>query len=245
MKYIGFDIGASRIRALNIENFEPQKPEVYTAPTPTSLEELEAVLRSMYGNFPGEEIAGIGFSIAGAVSPDEKHVLGAANARFLDGVSRDTLLAGIDVEKRIDNDARCFLRAEILWGAARGKRDVLGLVFGTGIGAALWRNGQFVVGNDGLGMELGHVIKIGDLAWEEAARRSYKDTGDASDIYAEGIREAIRLLHPESIVIGGGPISAGAYDLNALIRKVGERDEIQFGALGDAAQAIGAALLFR
>src|SRR3972149_2996805 len=46
------------------------------------------------------------------------------------------------IRLRVDNDARCFARAELLSGAGRGAKSLFALTIGTGIGRAYGKNGN-------------------------------------------------------------------------------------------------------
>jgi glucokinase len=56
------------------------------------------------------------------------------------------------------NDARAFGLAESRLGAATGVPDVVALVLGTGIGAALVIGGRLHLGNTGIASEVGHLV---------------------------------------------------------------------------------------
>ena len=56
-----------------------------------------------------------------------------------------------------DNDARTALVAEVLWGAARGKRNVVLLTLGTGVGGAVLVDGGDSRGASGAAGHLGHM----------------------------------------------------------------------------------------
>ncbi len=47
---------------------------------------------------------------------------------------------------------------EMMYGAARGKKDFIMITLGTGVGSGIVCNGQVVYGHDGFAGELGHVI---------------------------------------------------------------------------------------
>ncbi|MBI2096825.1 MAG: ROK family protein [Candidatus Sungbacteria bacterium] len=245
--YLGVDIGGTKIRIVRLEGLEKQacRPKIF--PTPRNLIELSAALKPFYQN---KDLAGIGVSVAGSVLPNSSRVSSAANLSFLNGVGVSDLFPKTAVDMRLDNDARCFLRAELAWRKMVEKNNVVGIVFGTGIGAAIWKNGEFIVGEDGLAAEFGHSIHLDGLEWEELARMEFQEKGTAVDAYARGIAKVIERLHPSFIVLGGGPIAAGNYDIVDLKNRIldflkhDSFPEIEFGSLGDAAQAIGAALLF-
>jgi len=56
-----------------------------------------------------------------------------------------------------DNDARVALAGELMWGAARGHRNVLMLSLGAGVGGAAMVNGQLLRGHSGVAGNLGHI----------------------------------------------------------------------------------------
>jgi glucokinase len=58
----------------------------------------------------------------------------------------------------LTNDARAFARAELEYGAARGLRNVLFVILGTGIGGALALNGKVLRSRGDAVGELGHMI---------------------------------------------------------------------------------------
>lgn len=246
--YLGIDIGATNIRAVRLRDFDVKTAaKLGKWETPGTLEGVREVFRSIHES---SNVGTIGVSVAGVVKQGENRIEAAPNMPFLNGVQIRDLLPGFSGEIRLDNDARCFLRAEIAGGAARGFDNTVGIVLGTGIGAAIWKDGAFYVGEDGKAGELGHWVR-GGKELEETARELFQKTGDAGTAYAEAMREAILAFAPDLVVLGGGPIAEGRYDLGVLIKKVSgglgddAKTKIVFGELGDTAQAIGAALLFQ
>ena len=102
------------------------------------------------------------------------------------------------------NDADAAGVAEAQYGAGVGRTGVVALVtLGTGIGSALFINGQLVPNT-----ELGHLhLHHGDA--EDWAADSVRETDDLSwKKYAHRLQEYLELLHsllwPELIIIGGG-----------------------------------------
>jgi glucokinase len=57
----------------------------------------------------------------------------------------------------LDNDANAWALGEYWRGAARGRRDVVLLTLGTGVGGGLIVGGKLVYGRSGMAGELGHV----------------------------------------------------------------------------------------
>jgi polyphosphate glucokinase len=102
------------------------------------------------------------------------------------------------------NDADAAGVAEVQYGAGVGHTGVVALVtLGTGIGSALFINGQLVPNT-----ELGHLhLHHGDA--EDWAADSVRESDDLSwKEYAHRLQQYLELMHsllwPELIIIGGG-----------------------------------------
>src|SRR5271156_730322 len=70
---------------------------------------------------------------------------------------RSRLETLIGREVVLDNDANAWALGEFWRGAARGRRDVVLLTLGTGVGGGLIVGGKLVHGRSGMAGELGHV----------------------------------------------------------------------------------------
>ena len=76
---------------------------------------------------------------------------------FLEGQLLSEVIAAGDLAVCADNDARIALIAEVLWGVARGRRNVVMLTLGTGVGGAVMVDGVILRGAGGAAGHLGHV----------------------------------------------------------------------------------------
>jgi len=108
------------------------------------------------------QISGIGIGSPGIVF--EGVVLGGADN--LNGWS-NVPLADIFTEKfglpvYVDNDANVMGIGEVVYGAAQNCTDVIFLTVGTGIGGAIFMNGQLYGGYKNRGTELGHIVLYHD-----------------------------------------------------------------------------------
>ena len=63
----------------------------------------------------------------------------------------------------IANDGNCVALAEAWTGAAKGKRNVVCVVIGTGIGGGIISHGRLIEGTHGFGGEIGHFPTHADL----------------------------------------------------------------------------------
>jgi glucokinase len=100
----------------------------------------------------------VGVSAAGFVSSDRKTMLATPNIAGWNGVDLDyelTSLIGLPVV--IENDANAAAWGEARFGAGRGKRHMLMLTVGTGIGGGIVVNGELYRGAFGVAAEIGHI----------------------------------------------------------------------------------------
>ena len=103
-------------------------------------------------------IDSVGVSAAGFVSSDRKTMLATPNIAGWNGVELDyqlTSLIGLPVV--IENDANAAAWGEARFGAGRGKRHMLMLTVGTGIGGGIVVNGELYRGAFGTAAEIGHI----------------------------------------------------------------------------------------
>jgi glucokinase len=153
---VGVDIGATAIKAalVNasgtlIESFHQPSPR-----TPTILRDfVHSVLKRV-----SAPVRGIGIGCRGVIDTATSRVNSLpGELHFLEGrLLADVIDAG-DLPVLADNDARTALLAEVLWGAARGKRNVVLLTLGTGVGGAVLVDGAMLRGASGAAGHLGHV----------------------------------------------------------------------------------------
>lgn len=98
----------------------------------------------------------IGFATPGTIEP-AAGVMKNCNTVALNGRAlRDDIASALGVEVRLANDANCFALAESLLGAARGRRVVVGLILGTGVGGGIVVDGRVLEGLHGIAGEWGH-----------------------------------------------------------------------------------------
>ncbi len=151
-KALAIDIGGTRIKSGLVSS----TGEVLTQaaePTPASLPAMRAFLRKL----DASGVAGIGVGCKGIVNPSTtviESLPGTLN--YMEGLSLASLFpAGLMV--RADNDARVAMAGEMMWGAARGRRNALMLTLGTGVGGAVLAEGHLVRGAGGIAGHAGHL----------------------------------------------------------------------------------------
>jgi predicted NBD/HSP70 family sugar kinase len=159
-KYLAFDIGGTFIKyGLVTEHAEIL--ENNKVKTPKTLDELLSIIENLTEKY--SDVNGIAISAPGAVS-DEGVIYGSSAIRYLHGPNIKNLVKEISsLPVYLENDANCAGYAEIWNGAAKGKKDVLVMVIGTGIGGSVFKNGQLHKGTHLHGGEFGYMLLTNDV----------------------------------------------------------------------------------
>jgi predicted NBD/HSP70 family sugar kinase len=105
---------------------------------------------------PAAALHGLGVGVAGTVAPDGATVRAAPGLPWEGGDARTPLQEALGVAVTLDNDVNMALRGEAWRGAAAGRRHVLAVAVGTGIGAAILADGRLLRGAHGAAGELGY-----------------------------------------------------------------------------------------
>jgi len=153
---IGVDIGATAIKAALVglrgdllASFREDSPR-----TTSALSDFIHSVRKR-STLP---VLGIGIGCKGVIDAATTRVNRLpGDLNFLEGCALRDLAGVDDLLVCADNDARTALVGEVLWGAARGRRNVVLLTLGTGVGAAALVDGVIVRGASGAACHLGHV----------------------------------------------------------------------------------------
>lgn len=146
-----FDIGGTRIRTA-LSPAPGRIGMVRDWPTPRAFADFADSIAAAVP--PG--VAAVVLSIAGVIDP-ATGLAKASNLPAIDGRAVAALLSEqLGCPIHVENDADCLALAEARLGAGRGKRVVLGLVFGTGVGGGLVLDGRLHRGAGGYAGEWGH-----------------------------------------------------------------------------------------
>ncbi|MED2186385.1 MULTISPECIES: ROK family protein [Bacillus cereus group] len=254
-EYIAFDIGGTQIK-YGIVSETGTVLKHKTVPTEIHLggEQIIQKLILLSKKLMSEHtISGIGISTAGIVDVNKGIVTGGAD--HIPGYSTipiiDRLQAILKVSVSIDNDVNCAAFGEKWNGIGRDKRNFIMLTLGTGIGGAIFIDGELYRGHSFSAGEWGNML-IEGKTFEEVASISglihivqkYKgesewngktifelyDKGDreitqAVEVFfkhlAIGISNLAYIFNPEMIVIGGGITDRG----NKFLKEVKEEVE--------------------
>ena len=205
MEILGIDIGGSGIKGAIVDTatgeLKSERIRLVT-PQPATPEAVAQTLKELVDQIGYKGPIGCGFP-ARVINGE---VLTAANIdKSWINVKVEDLFSKVTGQKAfVANDADVAGLAELTFGAVKDyKGPVLFLTIGTGIGSALFINGQMYPNT-----EFGHIKFKGDIAehyCSDAVREreelGYKEWGERLNKFLEYIAF---LTQPDFIVLGGG-----------------------------------------
>jgi polyphosphate glucokinase len=238
---LGIDIGGTGIKGapvnLSTGELAGERVRILT-PSPSTPEAVADVVRQVLDKVG---VAGpVGLTMPAVVSGGIIRTAANIDKSWL-GVNAVKLF--VDVTGRavsVTNDADAAGLAEVRYGAGAGRTGVVMVVtLGTGIGSALFVDGQLVPNT-----ELGHLHLRHHGEAEAWAADSVRDREDLSwKDYAKRLQDYIEeiqaLFWPELIIIGGG-ISKNA---DKFLPHIDVATEVVVAKMQNEAGIIGAAML--
>src|SRR3990172_2092763 len=130
MLFIGVDIGGTKIRGVLWNGRKVVRAHEF--PTPKNKKDFKEGLATLIAHLSGENpVRAIGIGAAGIV--EKTTLVSSPNISYIKNFAFRPLRPR-SIRLRVDNDARCFARAELLSGAGRGAKSLFALTIGTGIG---------------------------------------------------------------------------------------------------------------
>ena len=154
---IGIDFGGSKIRGV-LANDSGKVIHSYARPTEPhkSRKEIVANILEVIERLNVHDVQAIGISSPGFSLPSGKMAC-MPNTRKLEGVNlKKEIEKKTNLKVVLENDANCFALAEQRRGAAKGCKQVVGVIIGTGVGAGIIINGEIYRGATGGAGEAGH-----------------------------------------------------------------------------------------
>lgn len=123
---------------------------------------VEVVEELRVSNADEQPVEAVGLGIPCLIDQAAGCAVMAVNLPLENVPIRDLMSERIGLPVTIDNDANVAALAEQRFGAAKGKRDVILLTLGTGVGGGIVLGGEVFRGSTGAGAELGHVVVDAD-----------------------------------------------------------------------------------
>ena len=242
MTVAGIDLGGTKIQGVILDGDAVVAKS--KMPTPgTGGADIAAAIAAIVQKMGVEGVERIGIGAPGVIDRERGAVLAAPNLAISSSVPLTELVAdavGIDRDSvRLDNDVNAGTLGEHRLGAATGAVDALCVFVGTGVGGGFILDGALRRGARGLTGEIGHVVVrdggrrcgCGGLGHLEAyaGRRRLEET--ARELHAGGRETALVRI------AGDGRMKSSVFE-----KALAEGDEVAVELIGEAVEALGAAL---
>ncbi len=158
---IGVDLGGTKIALARYDSatwdVQEQKSIVTRASEgfPVVMEDMIREIESLRK----DDTTGVGVGVPGLLRQPEGHLLNAPNIPHSQDIPVKKILEDrLKLKVSVENDARSFTLAEAVRGAGRGKKVVVGLTLGTGVGGGIVIDGKVFHGDGGSAGEVGHML---------------------------------------------------------------------------------------
>jgi polyphosphate glucokinase len=205
MNILGIDIGGSALKGAPVNTTTGKLlGERHRIATPEALtpKEMAAAIKQLAAHFKWKGPIGIGFP--GVVHGGIIRTSANLHKDFIDLDAAKFFSKAVGMPVSLVNDADAAGVAEARFGQGKGRKGtVLLLTFGTGVGSALFVNGELYPNS-----ELGHLKFHGKSA-EKSVAGSVKDRKKLSykkwaHKVSEYLNQLETILWPELFVVGGG-----------------------------------------
>ncbi|MBU5363015.1 ROK family protein [Enterococcus raffinosus] len=166
-KIIGVDIGGTAIKFALMDT-QGRIAKKWSIPTNISEKgrfipaEIGSSIRRSIDKDTLKEVEGIGIGVPGAVSSDGEIVVRAVNLDWEQLPLKKMIKHELGIEACLLNDANAAALGEMWKGAARGRKNLLFVTLGTGVGGGIILNGEVLNGCHSAGGEIGHIPNRSD-----------------------------------------------------------------------------------
>lgn len=160
---LGADIGGTKIAVGQVDRDGRLRGDLLRFPSATGgqdalVESIIAALEQGREGAGATEVAGIGLACAGTVDRVRGSIVVSPNLPLVDAPLVELVGGALGLPVVLDNDANLAALAEARVGAAAGRRQVIMLTLGTGVGGGLILDGRLYHGATGAAGELGHMV---------------------------------------------------------------------------------------
>jgi len=244
-KILGIDIGGSGIKGAPVHTKKGELlAERYRIPTPQPATP-KAVAETVHEVMKAVEWDGpVGCTVPGRVRNGVVETAANIDDSWIGTDAQKLFKKTCGVPVAVLNDADAAGTAEVTFGAGKGKKGtVLLLTFGTGIGSALFHDGQLVPNTEFGHMRYDHrtaeqfaadsARSREHLTWERWAKRRVQPVLEMYEF----------LLAPDLIIIGGGVSKPHKWEVYS--EHLSTQAKLKPAELGNEAGIVGAALAAR
>lgn len=251
MGTIVIDIGGTSVKGAVYS--EGYLRDSQTVLSPKTWSEMSNALDDMIKYYlTNHRVESLSFSVPGIANQRTGQIDGASSLYYLHGLPfKNFFEKKFNLPVYFENDANCACVAELSTGVAKGAKNVVFIVIGTGIGGTIVMNGEIITGAHQFAGEFGMMLDDNNEEWSVRGSavhmaRSYseeiKQQVSGHEVFdharggevlaqnyinelclqlAKGIYNLQYILDPEFFVLGGG-ISENLTMLTILNEKLDE-----------------------
>ncbi len=211
--------------------------EIVLANNPQSLAQLNTQLTNFIHSL-GEKkgkVVGIGIGMPGFV--DAKN---GVNHSFLNADASTitkTIEAATGIPVLIDNDSSLIALAELKWGIARNRQNVMVINVGWGVGLGIIINGKLFRGNDGFAGEFSHIPLFENNKLCSCGKYGCLETETSMKVVVENAIKGLTEQRPT--LLQGLSAEHIEVSAKAIIEAVKKGDKFSIEVLSQSAYNIG------
>lgn len=166
MSLLVIDIGGSSVKSAI---FQPELQDFKKFTSPLTLEEMKANMHQLISYYQDKyQLTGISFSVPGIPDQGSGYVKGASSLHYIHEFNfKEYFKTKYQLPIFFENDANCACKAEVFMGSAKGVESALFVVIGTGIGGAIFLDGEIQPGFHNFGGEFGMMLIDRRHEWSE------------------------------------------------------------------------------
>lgn len=244
---IGIDLGATNLRVGRVENGKLTQLIKEALPEDKSVMSIVSLMGEMIETVD-KDAANIGIGVPSVVNSEEGIVYEVQNIPGWEKVHLKDLLEEKTGKKvYLNNDANCFALGESIFGEGQGKKNLIGLIIGTGFAGGIIIDGKIYEGRNCGAGEFGMIpykqsilehycsgqffTRLVGVRGEEIYEKALNDDPTSKKLFNEfgaHVAEAIKIVlytyDPECIILGGSV--SNTYD---LFKEGFERELKSFG----------------
>lgn len=149
MNFLSFDVGGTETKYSLIS----MQGEIIESGSYPTVDERETILQGIVTTVHtyqerGEQLRGLCFSVPGAIDTKRGHMItGGAMLSMYDMPLKQELEQRTGLTVELENDVNCVALAERWLGNAQGSDNFVCITIGTGVGGAIFMNGQMLHGH--------------------------------------------------------------------------------------------------
>lgn len=251
---LAVDVGGTSIKGELLDSSLQQPVAACRIPTPTGSAVLDSMIEisERLVAVGGAAVRAAGIAVPGIVDVDRGRAVWSATLDWRDVPVRDAVAARLNMPVAIEHDVTAAGQAERARGAGRGVDDLLVVVIGTGVSAAVYAAGQLVRGSRGQAGELGHIPVVSDGRACGCGGRGCLETVASAHAIAQqyqrrsgrpvqGAREVLGALHagdPHACAVWDDAVTALADGLLGAVALLGTERIVLGGGLAEAGEML-------